>query len=60
MVVDLPTVLAISLTVVGWVLMTVVKTVSRDTERMLLGGVSDTEVMVGIPQPWVVGRAVDC
>lgn len=34
-VVDLPTVLAISLTVVGWVLMTVFKTVIRDTERML-------------------------
>jgi len=37
-VVDRPTVLAISLTVVGWVLMTVVRTVSRDTERMLVAG----------------------
>lgn len=36
-VVDLPTVLAISLTVVGWVLMTVLRTVIRDTERMLAG-----------------------
>jgi len=34
-VVDLPTVLAISLTVVGWVAMTVLRTVIRDTERML-------------------------
>lgn len=45
-VVDLPTVLAISLTVVGWVLMTVLRTVIRDTERMLAGRVSCSRVGV--------------